>query len=83
MDPLERIRLELNDALELLEEEDNVTAAEHIRYVIEILDELSQPCLGEPVNLDTERRKADDEAVFEEDDEGHYEPSYLMHWDKD
>lgn len=76
MDPLERIRLELNDALELLEEEENELAAEHIRSVIEILDNLSLPCLGEPIDLDKERDRIEDE-----DDEDGYEPSYLMKWD--
>lgn len=77
MDPLERIRLELNDALELLNEDDNETAAEHIRSVLDILDEITLPGLGEPLDLERERMEC------EEDDEPyHEEPSYLMRWDE-
>jgi hypothetical protein len=80
MDPLDRIRLELNDALELLEEEDCETAAEHIRSVLDILDGIMIPSLGEPLDFErcvTYDRDDEDEDYVEDSEE----PRYWMKWD--
>lgn len=82
MDPLERIRLELNDALELLEEEgDNETAAEHIRSVLEMLDDITLPCLGEPLGLE-HSYSYDSRDEEEEEGDMNEEISFKPAWDE-